>query len=289
MENNFFEMIKTQYGEYIANDILKNQNIERKVTFRVNTIKSNNEKIEQILKEYLIEFSKVAWYENAYIVENAKKCDLEKLDIYKNGEIYLQSLSSMLPPLILSPEKGIDILDMAAAPGGKTTQIAAITENASNITACEMNSIRAERLKYNIEKQGATSCYIMQKDSRNIDDFFKFDKILLDAPCSGSGTADFKESIIEKCVRTQSALLNKAFNILKSGSEIVYSTCSILEKENENIIQKFIDNGRCEVVPINFKGMEELPLLPTKIPGTIVVAPNIFFEGFYIAKLRKVK
>ena len=90
----------------------------------------------------------------------------------------------MLPPIILEPKENIDILDMAAAPGGKTTQIAMITNNNSNITACEMNSIRLEKLKYNVEKQGATSVYIMQTDSRKINDFFKFDSILLDAPCS---------------------------------------------------------------------------------------------------------
>ncbi len=77
---------------------------------------------------------------------------------------------------------------MAAAPGGKTTQMAALVNNKARITACEMNAIRAERLKYNIEKQGASSVYVMITDSRKIDDFFSFDRILLDAPCSGSGT-----------------------------------------------------------------------------------------------------
>ena len=289
MDNSFFEMLKNQYGEDIAEKILKGQTSKRKVTFRVNTIKANNEKIEEVLNQNNIAFTKVSWYDSAYIIENAVESDLQGLDIYKNGEIYLQSLSSMLPPLILNAETGIDILDMAAAPGGKTTQIAALTNNLSNITACEMNAIRAERLKYNIEKQGATSCFVMQKDARNIDDFFKFDKILLDAPCSGSGTESFKKEIIDKCAKTQEALLNKALKVLKTNCEMVYSTCSILEKENENIIQKFVNAGRCEVVPITFEGVEELPLLPTKINGTLVVAPNNFFEGFYIAKLRKTK
>ena len=89
----------------------------------------------------------------------------------------LQSLSSMLPPIILNPQANNDILDMAAAPGGKTTQIATLTQNKAHITACEMNNIRIERLKYNIEKQGATSVYIMQTDSRIINDFFSFDML----------------------------------------------------------------------------------------------------------------
>lgn len=289
MSDTFFEMLKTQYGEDLAEKIMQGQNIKRKVTFRVNTIKSNAEKVEEILKENNIDFENVTWYKDAYILKNSSEVNLQELDIYKNGEIYLQSLSSMLPPLILDPKTGIDILDMAAAPGSKTTQIAALTNNLSNITACEMNSIRAERLKYNIAKQGASSCFVMQKDARKIDDFFRFDKILLDAPCSGSGTESFKKEIIEKCSRIQENLLNKALKILKKDSEMVYSTCSVLEAENENIVKKFIDQGRCEIVPIQLEYEEKLPLLPTKLEGTLVVAPNNFFEGFYIAKLRKIK
>ena len=150
------------------------------------------------LKENNIKFQKVNWYEDAYILEEAVESDLQELDIYKNGEIYLQSLSSILPPIILKPQEGADILDMAAAPGGKTTELAALTNNKAHITACEMNNIRIEKLKYNVEKQGASCVYIMQKDSRQIDDFFSFDQILLDAPCSGSGTLNFEDKNLEK-------------------------------------------------------------------------------------------
>ena len=110
----------------------------------------------------------------------------------------MQSLSSMLPPIILNPKEKENILDMAAAPGSKTTQIASITNNNSYITACEINNIRAERLKYNIEKQGVNCAFVMVKDARKLDDFFSFDKILLDAPCSGSGTISLKN---ENCKR----------------------------------------------------------------------------------------
>lgn len=181
--NSFFEMLKEQYGEDIAKEICENRGLKRKTTFRVNTLKADNDKIEKVLNENKISFKKVSWYDSAYILDNATENTLQELDIYKNGEIYLQSLSSMLPPLVLEPKEEKDILDMAAAPGGKATQIATLTKNRANITACEMNKVRAERLKYNIDKQGA-SCFVMVKDARNIDDFFKFDQILLDAPCS---------------------------------------------------------------------------------------------------------
>ncbi len=178
------EMLKKQYGEEITKEIIEGYNVKRPVTFRVNTLKVAVIEIENKLKELGIEFEKVPWSKEAFIIKNSTEKEIESLEMYKNGEIYLQSLSSMLPPIILNPKEGYDILDMAAAPGGKTTQLAVLTQNKAHITACEMNTIRLERLKYNIEKQGATSVYTMQTDSRRIDDFFSFDQILLDAPCS---------------------------------------------------------------------------------------------------------
>ena len=228
---------------------------------------------------------------------NMTEKEMRKLEIYQDGKVYLQSLSSMLPPIVLRPKQGKDILDMTAAPGGKTTQIAAMTDNKANITACEMNKIRAERLKYNIEKQGA-KIYVMIQDARKIDDLFSFDQILLDAPCSGSGTlyaqdSQLKEAFsmkrINKSIVTQLALLKKAINLLKIGQEMVYSTCSILACENEKIVQQVIKEGRVEIVPIDFHGKKSLPLLPTGIEGTLCVKPNEWYEGFFVAKMKKIK
>ena len=290
------EMLNQQYGEKITSKILEGYSQKRMVTFRVNTLKTSIEKVEEVLKNNNIEFKKVSWSDVAYIVKNVREDTLKELEIYKNGEIYLQSLSSMLPPIVLEPKENTDILDMCAAPGGKTTELASLTNNNANITACELNKIRIEKLKYNIEKQGATSVYIMQEDSRRINDFFSFDNILLDAPCSGSGTLNvedvnlektFTEKLIEKSQKAQLELLNKAVKILKQGQEMVYSTCSILNKENEEIVSKILKNNKVEIVPIEFKGKEEFPLLPTKIDGTLCVMPTELYEGFFIAKIRK--
>lgn len=192
MPNFLISMLKEQYGEELAKKILEGYAIERKVTMRANTLKIETEKVEKVLKENKIEFKKPVWSNDAFIINNAKESEIQKLDIYKNGEIYLQSLSSMLPPIILEPKENTDILDMCSAPGGKTTEIAALTKNNAHITACEMNKIRCDRLKYNIEKQGATSVYVMQEDSRRINDFFSFDQILLDAPCSRKRNIKYK-------------------------------------------------------------------------------------------------
>lgn len=290
--------LNKQYGEELFSRILNGYKEKRVVTLRVNTLKSNVQKVKEELTTNNINFSEVSWNKDALIIENVKEEDLQKLSIYEKGEIYLQSLSSMLPPVIMEPKENTDILDMTAAPGGKTTQIAAISNNNANITACEMNNIRIEKLKYNIEKQGATSVVVLQADSRSLNDYFKFDQILLDAPCSGSGTIElnnertlknFTEKLVEKSTKSQLTLLRKALKILKTGHEMVYSTCSILQEENEDILDKVLKEFNIEIVPIEINGIEDIPILPTKIKGTLCVCPNKYYEGFFVAKIRKNK
>lgn len=286
----FKELLIEQYGNEISKNIITNLTKTKKVTLRVNTIKSNIEEVKEVLKSENIIFKVASWYKDAFIIENSKEDKLKELEIYKNGKIYLQSLSSMLPPLILNPSRQENILDMAAAPGGKTTQMAALSENGAYITACERNKIRGEKLKYNLEKQGANMVNIMLEDAGDLSDFFSFDKILLDAPCSGSGTdnvfkSNFTINLIEKSKRTQERLLRKALKILKPGGEMVYSTCSILSKENEDVLKNVLKSCGANLVPINLK--DEINCLPTKLNGTIVVAPSELFEGFFVAKIRK--
>ena len=292
------QMLDKQYGKDIKEEILKGYFSKRYVTFRVNRIKTNIDKVEKVLIENNIEFEKVSWFKDAFIIKDRLEEDIQRLDVYRNGEIYLQSLSSMLPPIILEPNEGEHILDMTAAPGGKTTQISSMTENKANITACEKNKIRAEKLKYNIEMQGANRVFIMIKDARNIEDFFSFDKILLDAPCSGSGTLNandsniekyFSKELIDKSSKIQLSLLRKATKIIKPGKEIVYSTCSILDVENEKVINNILKEEKLEIVPIEFDELEKIPMLNTNIPGTICIKPTEMYEGFFVAKLRKKK
>ena len=289
------ELIK-QYGEGIYNKIIEGYNQKRFTTLRVNTLKSKVSYICSALSENNIEYEKVSWNNEALIIKNANEIDIKELKIYKNGEIYLQSLSSMMPAIILEPKENEDILDMTAAPGGKTTQIAALTNNKANITACEMNAIRADRLKYNVEKQGATSVTVLKEDSRRLNDYFSFDKILLDAPCSGSGTIllnnertykNFSENLVKKTIKSQKDLIKKAIKILKPGHELVYSTCSILKQENENIIKEIIEKGQAEVMPINEEKLKDIPKLKSNIDGALTVCPNEYYEGFFVAKLRK--
>ena len=223
IENNIpnflIEMLNSSYGKETTKKILEGYTKTRPATFRVNLLKTSAEEVKEELQRCNIKFTNVKWSSDAFVVNQATKNDIEQLEIYKDGKIYMQSLSSMLPVIALAPKPNMDILDMAAAPGGKTTQIASMTKNMANITACEMNHIRAERLKYNIQKQGA-SAYVMEIDSRRMDDFFSFDQILLDAPCSGSGTLNITQKNIDvntKKLKNQ----NNADTIVKKSCQNV--------------------------------------------------------------------
>lgn len=294
--NFLYNLLMEQYGEEVTNKIISGYSKKRKITLRVNTLKTSINHVKEHLTNLNYTYSEVPWYESALILENVTEKEIKDLDIYENGEIYLQSLSSMIPAIILNPKEDENILDMAAAPGGKTTQMVALSNNDAYITACEKNKIRAERLKYNIEKQGATRVSVIVKDSRDLDDFLSFDKILLDAPCSGSGTIDindnkletiFTEKLLNRSIKFQTQLLNKAINLLKKGNQMVYSTCSILKEENELVLKEIMKRHNIEIVPIKKELFPNVPFLNTQIDGTICVSPTDLYEGFFVAKIRK--
>ena len=285
------------YEESVVENILTGYK-NKYTTLRVNTLKSNLEEVKEILFKNNIDYKSVSWYKDALIIENAKEKDIRALSIYEEGKIYLQNLSSMLPPLVVFPKEKESILDMAAAPGGKTTELSALSNNNALITAIEKDKIRSDRLKYNLNKQGASRVTVLVEDASKLDDFFRFDKILLDAPCSGSGTIDlenissyknFSEDLIKKSIERQKKLLLKASKIIKSGGEIIYSTCSILKDENENIVSLLLNNNDFEIVPLDENLFINIPKLPVTIKGTICVCPNELYEGFYLAKIKKIK
>ena len=285
------ELLTNQYGENLTTKILEGYKEKRKTTLRINTTKTTKENIKNTLDKEKIKYEDVSWYEDALILEEEK--NIRELDIYKNGEIYMQSLSSMIPPIVLEPKKE-KILDMAASPGGKTTEIYNLSNKEALITAVEKNPIRADRLKYNLNKQG-TSATVLITDASKLDEFFRFDKILLDAPCSGSGTLSiqdnslnhFNKNLIKNSVETQKKLLDKALQILKQNSTMVYSTCSILYEENEEYLESLIKQNKIEIIPIDEDLFKDIPKLPTKIKGTMCVQPTDLYEGFYVARIKK--
>ena len=286
------EKLTAQYGDEAAR-IFAGFSARRLTTLRVNRLKTDADSVRRALDDAGIETQDVAWSEDALILLNAKEDAVTVLPMFENGEIYMQSLSSMIPPIVLGAQPEENVLDMAAAPGGKTTQIAALTSGRAMITACERNKMRADRLRYNIDRQGAPRVTVMNMDARQLDDLFAFDRILLDAPCSGSGTVtegsrgQFSKDYLDRTVKMQKTLLDKAIRLLKPGHELVYSTCSVLKEENEEVVASALKKGGVSVVPIDGAAFEDVPKLPVTIEGTLCVCPNERYEGFFVAKLKK--
>ena len=289
------ESLNKQYGSALTEEILKGYKCKRYTTIRINTLKTLKEEVLKELDELGILYEQNELFCDALIIKNKTSKEMLELELCKMGKIYLQSLSSQLPALLLNPKESCDILDMCASPGSKTTYLAQLVNNNSFITACEIDKIRMERLKSNVTKLGATCVNFLCTDSRRLDDFFRFDQILLDAPCSGSGTLSiydksmtkFSKALVYNSSKLQFELLKKALTILKPGSEMIYSTCSILDIENEEVLNKILKVSKCEIIPFDLDIKKHLHLLPTKIDGTLCIKPDTYFEGFFVAKIRK--
>lgn len=300
------EQVEVAYAPEVAGQVLAGYEAarERPVTLRANALKATAKDVAAALDAAGIPWERVPWYPDAYVLgAGMAERDVWNLDIYKDGGIYLQSLSSMLPPLVLGPRAAADVLDMCAAPGGKTSQMAAL-EPAAHITACEMSAPRAEKLEFNLQKLGARNVQVMRQDARRLDEFFSFDQILVDAPCSGTGTVRAGDprtakritpQLVSKVERSQRALLDRALTVLKPHGTLVYSTCSILPRENEEQVAAALKGKRhrdCKLVPLELppacsEGALALPLLQNGLPGTVTVAPTRLFEGFFVAKIEK--
>ena len=300
------ESLREAYPDDVAERIVGGyaDACSRPVTLRANGLKASTEEVAAALDAHAIAFERVPWYANAFVLgAGVTERDVWELDIYAEGKVYLQSLSSMLPPLVLGPRPRTDVLDMCAAPGGKTSQLAAL-EPAAHITACELSAPRADKLEYNLGKLGARNVQVMRTDARKLDEFFSFDRILLDAPCTGAGTVRAGDAraqervtaqLLKKVTRSQAALLDRALTVLKPGGTLLYSTCSVLPAENDDQVRTVLATKRhrdCELVPIELEGAFSegpfaLPVLPGGLEGTVTVAPTREFEGFYLALIKK--
>jgi NOL1/NOP2/sun family putative RNA methylase len=244
------------------------EKISIKQSIRVNTLKISEEELIPRLKKKKIKLKKIPFTDNGYWAES--DFSLSSTAEYLHGYFYIQEAASQLPVKVLlqrscalcnpaespvksksalSPEKGESVLDMAAAPGSKTTQLAQLMKNQGSIVALDSNSARLPALKNNIERCGVKNCVIYQKDAAHVADLGKtFDKVLLDAPCSGNFTTDHawfdKRSIegIKDQAKVQKSLLKAAINVLKPKGALVYSTCSLEPEEDEDVIEWALEN-----------------------------------------------
>ena len=289
------QSLTRDYGDAPAEEIAMGFVSRRPVTLRLNPLRGDCAETETLLMEAGLDPRPVSWYADARILPGAEEKEVQSLPLYSEGRVYLQSLSAMLPALMMPLKPGMSVLDMCAAPGGKSTQMAALAGGPIDLTCCERDAARAERLRHNLQVQGVRRAVVMNADARQLDPMFRFDAVLLDAPCTGSGTILLGEGIpprrmepawVQKTVKTQKALLKKAVSVLKPGGTLVYSTCSILREENEAVAQTALDAG-LTLVPVPDELRAALPTLPVTLPGTLCVRPTEQFEGFFVSVFRK--
>ena len=224
------------------------------------------------------------------------------------GYYYVQEISSMLPVLVLKPNKGDVYLDLCASPGSKTTQAGAMMENKGLLIANDMNIGRIMILASNLQRCGVSNVIVTQHDGVNLcrrlaDKKFKFDKILVDAPCSGEGTIRsspktlvmFSENMIRNLAGTQKGLARSALSALKVGGEMIYSTCTHAPEENEAVVSYLLDNFPVELEEIKLPLKTRSGVLEwegVKYNPEVKKCVRIYpqdnnTEGFFVARLRK--
>lgn len=305
----FWERIKEFYSpqeiEIIKNWFATNK---RKVSFRVNTLKSDPIEIESILEQNNIDFIKVDGLKNAYQLIKDEERVLWNLDIFQDGKIYLQSLSSQIPVHFLDLKKWDTVLDITAAPGSKTSQIAEYLENTWEVFANDNNAIRIEKLKFTLTRQWVNNTKVIKNDARKLNEVFKnetFDAILADLPCSAewrmldNNEKSFwfwSEENITKNATLQKEILKNTISLLKKWWNLVYSTCTIAPEENEEIVEFILQNfPEMSLIPIQIESSETRWSIQNfngkkyQIweKSTIRCLPSEKMEWFYIAKFRK--
>lgn len=310
----FLERLTDMVGHSVSQEISRSF-VERPTTFRVNTIKTTREEVLTQLQQQGFKVQFVPWNRNAFILKKKTQRELEKLPLYKEGKIYVQSLASMVPPVVLDPQPGEKVLDLTAAPGSKTSQMAAMMDLSGELLANDVHPLRVQKLQHNMQQLGVVSTEDDQEwkfavhagDGAALCREYPayFDKVLLDVPCSGEARfvegnkrtfAHWSEQWIADVEFLQRKLILSAWTALKPGGEMVYSTCTFAPEENElqvaNLLDRFDD---IEVVSISISGLQPLPIMKQwhgtsidpAIQKALRIMPTKDIEGFFIAKFRK--
>lgn len=306
------EKLKNQYGFAKAEEICKNSNLRPNVSIRINALKSeeiqkdidkeifkeeNSE--NEIQKRFKIDLGTPAILDDFRIMNKGVKTKnlMQSLE-YKEGFISIQDEGAGLIVDILNPEENEKILDACSAPGGKTTYIAEKMRNKGEVIALELYKERAKKVEENANRLGVNIIQTKTADASELNkDYVNyFDKIILDVPCLGIGVIRRKPEIkwnrsienLEEIRNTQTKILDTCSKYLKLGGELVYSTCSLLKEENEEIIQKFLQKNNEKFQIINdIKIQEGFNYIENN--GMIQLFPNEKHDGFFISKLKRIK
>ena len=286
----FYDTLEKQYG----NDNLKQAITSLKkipyLSVRVNKLKYTEEKFEEFLKEKDIQIIKkvdTVYYVNSGLIINSEE--------FKTGKIIAQDASSYLAAKNLGAMPNELVLDICAAPGGKTAVLAEEMKNSGEVIAIDIHQHKIKLIDTNMKKLGIDIVKAIVIDAKNVNkQGRKFDKILVDVPCSGYGVIRKKPEIlysknrenIEELAKLQLEILNSAADILKDGGELIYSTCTITDKENTNNIKKFLEERKefkveKLYIPENVSGDYD------NLGGFCINYKEEIMDNFYIIKLKK--
>ena len=272
-------------------------------TIRVNTLKIRKEDlVERLSQKYKIK--ELEWYEDGLIIEDG--FSLGNTIEHALGYFYVQEAASMIPPLVLKPRKNDFVLDLCAAPGSKTTQIAQLMENTGLIIANDIRIDRIKALTTNLQRCGVSNCVVTMMNGnafRNVN--LEFDKVLVDAPCSAEGAIRKNYNVlrmwnlrmIKGLSRLQKKLVETGFMRLKEGGRLVYSTCTLAPEENEEVVDFLLrkyENAKVEKVSLKGlrlrKGIEEWEgkKFSNEVRRCVRIYPqDNDTEGFFIASIVK--
>lgn len=289
------DRLTKQFGPASVASMLKAFDKPRFPTFRVNTLKATDEIVMNKLRDDSIAFERVKDIPHAFKIKNRSDKQLLDHELATSGQIYLQGLTSMIPPLLMDLKAGEKILDLCAAPGSKTSEIAALANNQADVLAVEENEIRFQKLMNTLRVQGATSVEARHADSTQLHKELPetFDKILADVPCSAEGRIElsdprtykyWSEKNIVAHAKLQRRLLRSAVACLKPGGMLVYSTCTLAPEENELMIDWLVTE-----FPFMRPVEISIPLKNARKTAhkSITLLPSEEAEGFFVAKLQK--
>ena len=273
-------------------------------SIRVNTLLGTVKEVKKSIEAKGWKLTPIPWCKEGFWIEHDERRDVGNLFEYHIGKIYVQEAASMIPPLVLQPKPGDLVLDMAASPGSKTTQMAAMMKNEGLLVANDYKGDRLQSLGINLQRSLVHNCVITLMRGQGIKDM-QFDKILLDAPCSGTGAirkslktiSIWNAGMITKLAREQKELIEVAFQNLRPGGEMVYSTCSVEPEENEEVVSYLLQKHEdAEIVKVTLPGLKlSPPIMEFKkekyhpsVKHTIRIWPqDNDTEGFFVAKIRK--